>query len=232
MTEIVKAETGSIVFTDEQKLRAGTLRQQIQTELEEVNKQETLLKRGYVRLGCWLSETKQNEYWRLWGFGSFGKFMTDLRERYEKGRTQLFHYTSVVEKLLPQISEADLETMGISKAIVLKNTVTRTRGTIDDETVATACDPRTTEQGLKAFVHTRYDLPPGEKPKGTWFDFGGFFLDADEREEIRRAMGVAEKVDPPIAADLPDWARRKEILLRFAREFLGTYEAAVSRGEG
>lgn len=232
MTDIVKSESGSLVFTDEQKLRAGVLLQQIQAELEEVNRQETLLKRGYVRLGCWLSETRQNEYWRLWGFGSFGKFMTDLRERYEKGRTQLFHYTSVVEKLLPHISEADLETMGISKAIVLKNTVARTSVNVDAETVATACDPHVTEQGLKAFVHTRYDLPPGEKPKGTWFDFGGFFLEADERAEIRRAMEVAEKVDPPVAVDLPDWARRKEILLRFAREFLGTYEEAVRRGEG
>jgi hypothetical protein len=200
------------------------LRDEIYAQLDQINQAEHGLEHGYARLGNLLVQFKKVEGWRPLGYHSFEKFMSELKERYSRGRTQLYNYVTVAEKLLPIMSAEALDEMGISKAIELKRVVSNGQ-VLTADVIEIARKSETTIKELRAMLQGAYALPETERP-GNWFDFGGTYLTADEKKEFVDACKVAATV-LNLSKAAPEWAQRKEIILTFAREFLGTHAAEV-----
>jgi len=216
-------------FTAEQRARADKLLAEINAAIDYATQTHDQLQHSFVRLGLHLSEVKKSQFHLVYGFTSWPRFIADLGERFKKGRTQLYHVVGVAEKLLPSVDADTLEKIGISKALVLKNVVKRTGLPPGQELVDAAADPGTTEKALRRAVTETLGIPD-EQRKGKWFEgVEGFYAEPGEIDEIERAFAVADRIDPPLAKDLPDSVRRKERLLRMARSFLAEFEAAIEQ---
>jgi hypothetical protein len=64
-------------------------------------------------------------------------------------------------------------------------------------------------------------LKQTEDIKGVWRDWGAYY-EPDQWAEIQQAAELAKR-EVPIDSNLPDHVIRRDVLLAFAREFLGTY---------
>ena len=224
------AITESIVerISDEERLSAEETAKEINELLDAIKNDEIDLARNFARLGTTLIKIRAKKFWLLWGFSNFSQYIESIRERVGKGRTQLYSCVSVAEKLLPFVTETELSEIGITKSGELARAV-RNGSPITKELIAHARDPKTTIESLRAELFENKVNP--SEPRGIYFDFGGAYLSSDEKAEIMRAFDVACRVDPVIDQALPEHARRKEVFLRWAREFLATYEALVNKGE-
>lgn len=217
-----------VMGSDDEEAMAAA--KQIDRLLDEIKSGELSLATNYAKLGSQLLRVRSKKYWLSLGFRSFGKYVESVKERISLGRTQLYMFISVAEKLLPSVTEEDLNKMGITKALELQRVVVQTGRGPSKELVDHALDPDTTREKLRGAVFQSLNQPADEP--ATYFDFGGCYLTAGEREEIKRGFDVAERVDPAIPIEWPEHTRKKEVMLRFAREFLATYEQLVERGEG
>lgn len=189
---------------------------------------EASLVKDYARLGSVLLHIRQKKLWLLLDDGAYKSFPTyidTIKTKIEKGRTQLYAAISTAERLLPFIDEAQLAEMGISKATTLASYVKQTGVAPSVELVAKATDSGVGVEDFRMICYAAQNAAPPEP--GQWMDMGGCYFTAGEREEWMRACKVAMITDPPIAVDLRDHMKKKEIFLRFAREYLSTHEATV-----
>jgi hypothetical protein len=227
MTQTLTTWEPSAVELDREEAKKVT--EQIDSILASIQTNEMSLATGYANLGMQLLKIRTEKYWIALGYRSFGAYIETIKERIDRGRTQIYQFISVAERLLPSINESQLGQIGISKALELKRFVEETGTKPPQNLIDCAMDPRITRELLKAQVFR--NLHKQDDPQGIYFDLGGVYLTADEREEIKRAFDVAARVDPVIPVDWQDHQRKKEIVLRLAREFLGTWEELVQRGE-
>jgi len=200
------------------------MREDIYKQLAEISVAECGLEHGYARLGGLIVKFKTIEGWRGLGYKSFDAFMEELKDHYSRGRTQLYNYVGVAEKLLPVMTPETLDEIGISKAVELKRAVS-SGGQLTEEVIDKARDSKTTIKELRALLQGAYNLPPSERP-GNWFDFGGTYLTTDEKKEFGEACKVAMTL-LGISKTQPEWAARKAVLLSFAREFYATHAVEV-----
>lgn len=217
--KITKVEV--LKFTPEDKKNAKTLEKEISTALDLINSHETDLATHYVQMGIKLESVRARQYWILWGHQSFGRYIDTIKEKVHKGRTQIYATISVAEKLLPHVSESDLEKMGISKALELKKLVSKTGCAPSPEILAKALDPKVDLKELRAEIFKNQNSI-GED-KGVYFDLGGFWVTEEEKKEIEDVFQLAAKTDPVIDKALPEWAQRKEVIQRLCMEFQSTY---------
>jgi len=180
------------------------------------------LEQSWIRLGLMLAEFKGQEHWRPLGYVTFDAFMDELKVKFNRGRTQLWGYLSVAEHLLPTISAADLEKMGIAKALELKRAKKRLDGKpLPQALVDIALGAGTTKELRGEIGKALNDAP---EPAGTWFDMDGFFMDPSERKEFKEIWHVAEGL-LGLKKETPDHIRRKEVILTCMREWYGTHAA-------
>lgn len=207
------------------------LRAAIEAELTGALGKEEDLSRSYVRLGVLLYQFREKEAWRALNYSGFNHFISEMGERFDRGRTMLFEYVSVVEKLLPQIEAEILEDIGISKARILKQAQKAAGGKLLPEiAIAKASNKEITANQLRTITYEAYDQNMPALEKGSWVDLG-MYASFDEKEILKRAFRVAEKTDPVISKDLPDHIRRKEAILRWCMEYLASFEAIAERGQ-
>lgn len=183
---------------------------------------EGQLETGYAKLAFLLKEVSENRYWKG-TYKNFGEFLSNLQEKFQLGKSQLYNYLSTAKEL-PQLGEGDLNTMGISKALVLRNVRATSGHDVPESLVKQALDPEVTVKDLKKML---YDSGTLTKPEeGTWhdFDLSGYYTD-EEWETVKSVLEIAKKVDPPIDERKTEHVQRKEIFLRMAMEFIGTWEA-------
>lgn len=200
---------------------ASELRARIYTELAGATEGAFQLEQSWMRLGKMLSDFKANEYWRDLGYQTLDEFMLELRERFQRGRTQLWGYMGVAEKLLPSMSAETLEEIGISKALELKRAMKKLDGKeIPAEIIEAAKDRKVTGKELRGMIGKALHLAPDDK--GTWFDLDGFFMTPDERAEFKEAFKASEGL-LALSKELPDHIRRKEVILTWMREWFGTH---------
>lgn len=213
---------------------AEDLRVAIYRELSTILPKEAELDHSYIRLGALLAAFKSGEHWRglvsietSQPYVNFDSFMMELRTRYNRGRTQLWSYLSVAEKLLPTVPAETLDQIGISKAMEIKRAIGGGPGrVVTDAVIASALDPKVTAKELRCVLHMAYNITDDNRPVGTWFDFGGAFLTTDERKEFVEFVKVAVAI-LELKKGTADWIQRKECLLAAAREFFGTHAAEV-----
>jgi hypothetical protein len=198
--------------------------------LAQINSGETLLRTSLAQLGTVLLKVRTKKYWHAWGFPSFGAYIDSIKNQVGKGRTQLYQTIGVADKLLPFVTPDELANIGISKAILLKQSVEKTGKTPSDEILDQAQDPKVDAAELKALLFKNSNGSP-ENGQETYFDLGGFYTTKEEKEEILRTFDVATKTDPVISNEIPEWARRKEIIQRLCMNYLAEYEALVAKGQ-
>src|SRR5260370_15304809 len=105
LVPIPQAKPELLYISDATRLRA-----KIYEELGRIGVAEGSLEHSYIRLGGMLAEFKRGEYWRDLKsrkgetYKKLDEFMVELKDNYRKGRTQLWQYMGVAEKLLPSIT--------------------------------------------------------------------------------------------------------------------------------
>lgn len=205
--------------------KAEELLKKVDTVLDAARVAYDDLMSSYAQIGELLVQVKETKAWMI-KFKSFNSYLKYAEGKFGRGKSSLYHYVTVAERLLPTISSQDLQKMGINKAQILA-TVKHGTGQLPKEFITKALGDGTVEE-LKEYVFETTNRPPDDRTK--WFDVGGVYFTKEEREEYERAYSVAVRIDPPISKDLSDHMRTKEVLLRFAREFLATYEQEVEHG--
>lgn len=215
MTELLQvAEPEIEFFGTEEKDQASALKEEVEFLLSQISGHEKTLSGSYVRLGRLMNRVQNGKHWIPWGFVSFGSYVDSVTDRLGRERSSIYEFCAVSEKLLPQISEGDLETMGISRASLLKKFVVNTSRQVTPELLSAALDPTVKVAQLKAQVYA--EMHQQEDPKGKWRDIGFYCLD-EEFEEIKQARALV-----PVEGNLPEWAIWREAILAFSREFYST----------
>lgn len=202
-----------------------------QEKLEEVDSlvsnlaaAETQLERGYAKLGCLLNEIQENLYWQGY-YESYGEFLAHIQEVYGISKSQLYNYRAAAHDLIGSVTEEQMNQMGISKALTLR-AAKRNNQTIPDDVIAKALDKSVTVEDLKQILFESHHIERPEDEDWISLDFS-CYVSEEEKNTIQTAMKIAKQIDPPIAGTLPDHMQQKEILLRFAIEFLNTYDSGT-----
>lgn len=205
--EIQKTDTPSILIARD-----------IEHLIEGLLEAEAKLEHGYARLGFLLKEVSEKKYWQVLGYDSFGKYMAHLSEKYNKGRSQLYHYFGTVKELAPYVTEEQLNQMGIAKAAELKGAAKV--GRLSEEIITQATDPNVTVKDVRKLLFDATDPQP--ESKGDWLDLDfSFYVSPDEKELIMSAIQAAIRAGD-IGNDLKPWQRNKKIVLVWCMEFLGS----------
>lgn len=232
MTDLVRISDDRVHvergFAPEDEADAKQAEAAVAEILTKIKEEEHSLASNYARLGNVLYHIRQKKYWIMWGHQSWGSYIKSVEEKFNRGRTQLFQWVSIAENLLPMMTEEDLVEIGVSKAIEIKRVVIETGRRPSASLITQAKDPEVGVNEIRAAVFQEIHGAPPDK--GVYLDLGGFYVSPDERAEILRAIDVAKRTDPVIQHDIPEPTQRKEVFLRFAREYLGTYEAVVEGG--
>ena len=216
------------------------LGEKIDALLSSINAHEIRLARSYARLGGYLREVKQQQFWITYGFDRFSTYLEQIRERIGRQRSQVYGYLSVAETLLPLMSEEDLERVGITRAYELRRlvlgggsleaTLPQTEEEKDQPSVRImdyAADPKVTA----ALLHVKVNelLHVHEGPRGPWLELNGFYATADERKEIDQFWALGRQV-LQIPAEAEEYEAKKQIFMAAVREFVGTYSGRLSDG--
>jgi hypothetical protein len=181
---------------------------------------ENILEQGYAKLAFLLEEVAEKRHW-IGTYESFGDFVTHISESYQIGKSQLYNYRAAARDLEGAVTQEQMDTMGISKALALREAQNST-GAIPQNILTAALDQKTTVKDIKKLL---YDAGTITRPEdGTWADLDySCYCTDEERQEINDASKAARRMDPPISETLPEHVQRKEVLLRFSREFLAAY---------
>lgn len=199
--------------------------QAINAQLATACANEFVLEQSWVRLGRLLVQSEALEDWRPLGFGSFEDFMTDLRQRYKRGRSSLWSYLTAAKVLLPILPAEALEHMGIKKALELKRGLAQGGGKpLPAEVIADALNDDKTVPELRAAIGRAFNLAPDDK--GTWFDLQGFYATKEERAEFVNCVRMTMSLNG-IRKDIPEHIQRKELFMAWVREFWATHAAEV-----
>ena len=205
----------------------------MQVQTEALNKVEALAKRlgiaevalehGYAEFAAALLNVQENRFWEG-EFESWGKYIEHITQTYNLGKAQLYHKVAVVRQLQGMVEPQDLTNMGISKASVLADAARLNNGILPNEAIAAAQDEKATVKDLKKKVNEILNVAQPED--GEWMDLGfAFYVTEEEKTELQEAMAAARQQDPVISNTLKDFMQRKEIALRWARDFLATYSS-------
>ena len=188
---------------------------------------EGQLEGGYAKLAYLLRDASENRYWEG-PYKSFGEFVTHLSSKYYLGRASLYNYMSTARELGDDVTQEQLNNMGISKAMVLRD-AKKEKGILPADSVSKAVESGVTVKELKKLLfEASNDFGPDD---GTWMDCGfEFYASDEERALINDAANAARRIDPVIEEKGKDFMQRKEILLRFCREFLAAYADQVMEG--
>lgn len=200
---------------------AQQLREEIDALASDISSEEQILNSKWVSLGIKVHTVRAKKFWLGYGHQNFGEFIDQVGKKVKKGRSQIYQYVTVAEKLLPQIPAETLTEMGITNANELKKLAVATGKLIPQSLIDSALDPQKDTDQLKAEIAAEMNVAPEEK--GKWFDLGGFYVTDDEKLLIQTAIKSAFQIDPPIAHDIPNHVQIKEVVVRWIQEFLAAY---------
>lgn len=204
----------------------------IQQEAGKAAEGERQLDRSYARLAGFLGHFKKIEGWRFVlnasgkEFGSMAQYIGSLCQTYGRSSGQLWAYTEVGDKLLPQVGETKLDQMGVSKAFELVRASKQAKQPITPELIEAALDASTTIRDVRAAAHVAFDLAGTPPPSGKWVDMGGFYADENEIKELKEFWEIAKRV-LEIPKEAPEWRKRRDAIMAAIKDFNGTYAHEV-----
>jgi hypothetical protein len=206
------------VVTREELAGNDLLLARVDSLIDEARTSEEKLHRDFLEIGVAMLEVQKAKAW-LSRAKSWDSYVMDCGKRFGRGRTALYSYVSVAERLLPHMPAAQLVGMGISKAQPLAQYARLHDGKLPENLVESAIDPSV---GLEEFKATVAEAQNEKPEKGKWFQIPGFFVTSEEQEEIERGLSRATEIEP-LPEICPDWLRSKIQIQRIVAEFLSTY---------
>lgn len=206
------------VVSNTDRRNAEALLARVDELLDDSRATQDRLHRNFIEIGIALLAVEKSRAWTLRAKSS-DQYIKDCEGRFGRSRTVLYGYKSVAENLLPHMPASQLMEIGISKAQPLAQYAKKHAGDLPDLLVSKAVDAGVGVEEFKAAVaESQHEKPE----KGKWFQIPGFFVTAEEKEEIDRGLRVAEAVEP-LPVDCPDWLKTKITVQRLVAEFLSTY---------
>lgn len=217
---------------------------EIDSLLEQISAHELRLSHSYARLGSLLWQVKVEQYWIPLGFDRFSTYFEHVGNKIGRERSQMYAILSVAEILLPHLTEAQLESIGISKAHELKRLVKQggnVKGLMPDpnftyeigsgeeygtvQIMDYASDPKVTAAQLRVKVNELLHVHEG--PAGLWYELGGFYADAGERKEIEDFWRLG-KMSLENQNEQSEHVWKKLVFLDAARECISTWEGELN----
>lgn len=174
---------------------------------------------GYAHLGWLLLQIASLQLWRL-HFTTFRDYLKSVALIVRRTPEQLQRYFLTVRDLSEDFSAGELESMGITKAMRLRQAKDYAL-VLPSEVITAALDPKITSKELKKIISTNLKTPEEE---GGWFDLSAeFYATAEERATIEDAIKAAEHCEPLTKKTISMSGQRKDIVLKWCMEFLASY---------
>jgi hypothetical protein len=175
--------------------------------------------RGYAQLGWMLLEVATMQYWRV-AHQTFRDYLRTIAMSSKRTASQLQQYFLTVRDLSDTFTLTQLEAMGISKAIKLRQAKDYAI-VLPSDVVQAALDSKVTVKELQKVISTTLKMP---EESGDYLDLGfEFMVSPEERATLEAAVDAAMHTDPITKTTISKSAQMKDIALKFAMEFLGAH---------
>lgn len=115
--------------------------------------EKSWLKSNYCLMGRYLLKAREEKHWSRLGFRNFSSYLISMQKHFRIGRTQLYTFIGVAEKLLPFVCEDQLLTMGVAKAWELHKMVVSTQAKPSRKMIELALHPTSTIKDVRAAVY-------------------------------------------------------------------------------
>jgi hypothetical protein len=208
-----------IKVTPEDALRQQALLNRVDSLLDSARENQEALHRNYIEIGAALLEVQKTKAWVL-RERSYDSYVMACGKRFSRGRSALYGYVSVVERLSPYVKDGQLVEMGISKSQPLAQYVKQTGKKPPESLINKALDPEVSVEQFRADIARETHQP--ENPKAKWRAIG-FFCTDDEYEEIERAFALARREDE-IDENLPESVVQFRTIAAMSRECISSWE--------
>ena len=193
--------------------------EQVDTQVAMLASAENGLERGYAHLGYLLLEVSEMQYWRV-QFDTFRAYLQDVATESGRSPARIMQYFLAVRDLSDVFSNIQLEAMGITKALELRKAKDYAI-VLPPDVVKAALDPAVTVRELKVLIRKTILRLPEEEPVD-WMDLDfSFSVTPEERATIEDAIRAAEHCDPVTKKTIAESAQKKDVVLKWAMEFLG-----------
>jgi hypothetical protein len=201
--------------------KANEALNRVDTQVAMLAAAENGLERGYARLGYLILEVSEMQYWRI-TCDSFYQYLQTLAVKFNRSAGRLQQYFLAVRDLNDTFTIHQLEAIGITKAVQLRQAKDYAI-VLPSVVVDAALDSNVTAAALRKLIATTLRLP--DDP-GDYFDMEfEFIVTPEERATLEDAVNAAMHEDPVIKSTISKMAQKKEVALRFAMEFLGSHPA-------
>lgn len=196
----------------------------VESLVEQLADAEQKLEAGYAHLGLLLDDVMKQRYWEG-TYESFGSFMAHLSEKYNVGRAQLYNYRHTVTKLLEAgIEPEEMNKMGINKARALARVENPPANVIE-----AALKPTVTAKQVENMLDEALHRPQREDTEWHNLQFK-FYLTDEEYATLSDAANAARHGDPAIPNDVSETEQNKQIVLKWAQEYLASHSEDVVEG--
>lgn len=180
------------------------------------------LHRNYVEIGCAILDVQKAKAWMILPhIKTFDQYIMGCEGRFGRKRTALYEYCRVARELLPEISEAQLIEIGISKAGQLCSYKASGKK-LTPELLLAAKDQKVDD--FRSDIFRKMNKVP--ESGGKWHMIE-LLASKEEWEQLEKAFELSEEVEPsPVGT--PEWAKVKTAMLRMAAEFEAEYRSQVN----
>jgi hypothetical protein len=179
------------------------------------------LERGYADLGWLLLEISEMQYWRV-HHDTFRDYLKSVSENSKLTVSQLQRYMLTVRDLSETFSRAQLEQMGITKAMKLRTAIEYAI-VLPRPVIDAALNPDVTVADLKKVISQTLKMPYSEEPVD-WMDCEMEFpVNPEERATIEDGINAAMHCDPVTKSTISKPMQMKDVMLKLCMEFLGAH---------
>jgi hypothetical protein len=176
--------------------------------------------RGYAQLGWLILEVATMQYWRV-HHETFRDYLRSVALVSKKTPGQLQLYFLTVRDLSDTFKPAQLEAMGITKAVQLRAAKDYAI-VLPAVLVNAALDPGVSVKDLKKLISTTLKLPSDDD--GDWMDLEmEFMVSPEERALFEQVIDVAMHTDPLTKSTISRSSQMKDVMIKLAMEFLGAH---------
>lgn len=191
----------------------------VENQAKEMAKTEALCERGYAHLGWLLLEVAEMQYWRV-HYSTFRDYLKSVALVAKKTPEQLQRYFLTVRDLSDDFSSSELEVIGITKAMRLRQAKDYAL-VLPSAIITAALDPKVTVKDLKKLISMTLQIPEEE---GDWMDLGfEFMVTPEQRATLEQAIQAARHTEPLTKSTISESAQMLDVALKFAMEFLGAH---------
>lgn len=205
-------------MADESNSNVAALRK-VEVVAKEMAQTEQICERGYATLGYLILEVSEMQYWKV-HYSTFRDYLKGVALISKKTPQQLHRYFITVRDLIDEFTPSQLEEIGITKAMRLRQAKDYAI-VLPPEIISAALDPKVTVRDLKKLISTTLRLPEED---GDYMDLEmEFVVSPEQRQLIEQAIAVAIRTDPITKSTISKSAQMLDVFQKLAMEFLGAH---------